>query len=498
MMLFRTASATHVGAVRSTNQDAVYESNDLCAVADGMGGAAAGEVASTVALETLTSHFSLGGLTPESLERAVVAANARVYAASLADVSLAGMGTTLTAFAPVTTTVGDRAAVVNVGDSRCYLLSDGQLLQLTVDHSVASDLVRHGQLSAEEAAQHPQRHMLTRALGVAKEVDVDLFSFPTVAGDRLLLCSDGLTNEVTHEQITSILAEQRDPHQAAQALIDAALVAGGHDNISAVIVDILVGDVRAEQRELAALNTAPLHEARLLPGDDLTGAVEVVSAAAVLEARDVGASAGEVDHDDEDAAKRALHEATMAASTTFASPVEPSIRRPRLFTFRTVIFFGLVAALTFGGYRFVGWFATTQYFVSVNGSAITILQGQPGGTLWIQPVLLETTTTTTSEILPSRLADLQHGVPQPSLKAAHQFIANLLEEQQAAVNPGVALTTTTTAPWVPAWTPTPTYPVTTTLPVTTTTAPVTTTTAPTTTVPVTTVPTTTPTTVPAG
>ncbi len=487
MMLFRTASATHVGTVRSVNQDAVYESNDLCAVADGMGGAAAGEVASTLALETLTSHFAIGGLSSNSLERAVIAANAAVYSASLTDVSLAGMGTTVTAIAPVATDEGDRAAVVNVGDSRCYLLSDGELIQLTYDHSVASDLVRHGQLSAADAAQHPQRHMLTRALGVADSVEVDLVEFPTVAGDRLLICSDGLTNEVTHDDIAAILFDERDPTDAAHALVDAAIAAGGHDNISVVIVDVLVGDVGPTERALSYYDTSPFQEGLGHSSDDLTGAVAAFSAAAVLEARDVGASAGHVEDDDEDMAHHALHEAAMAASTTYSNPVEASIRRPRPFTLRTVLFFALVAALTYGGYRFVGWFASTQYFVSVNGSTITILQGQPGGTLWIKPLVVETTTSTTGQILPSRLADLQHGVPQPSVQAAHRFISNLIEERTAAVNPGVALTTTTTVAWNPAWTPSTTVTVATTIPaVTTTTAVVTTTTAPTTTIPATT------------
>jgi protein phosphatase len=335
--------------------------------------------------------------------------------------------------------------------------------------------------------------MLTRALGVANSVEVDLVEFPTVAGDRLLLCSDGLTNEVAHDDIAAILFDERDPTDAANALIDAALAAGGHDNISVVIVDILVGDVGPTERALSYYDTSPIQEGLPVVGSDLTAAVTALGAAEVLEARDEGATAGHVEDDDEDAAHHALHEASMAGSTTYSSPVESSIRRPRPLTIRTLIFFGLVAALTYGGYRFVEWFATTQYFVTTNGNAITIYQGQPGGTLWIQPVLLETTSTTTSQILPSRLSDLQHGVPQPSVQAAHRFIANLLEEQQAAVNPGVALTTTTSA-WAPAWTP-PTVQST-----TTTVAGVTTTTvaATPTTVPATTVPTTVPTTIPAG
>jgi protein phosphatase len=490
MMLFRTASATHVGTVRSVNQDAVYESNDLCAVADGMGGAAAGEVASTLALEVLREHFALRGLNSSSLESAVIAANAAVYEASLADVTLAGMGTTITAIAPVVTEEGDRAAVVNVGDSRCYLLSDGELIQLTFDHSVASDLVRHGALSPAEAAQHPQRHMLTRALGVAERVEVDLVEFPTVAGDRLLLCSDGLTNEVAHDDIAAILFDERDPLDAANALIDAAIASGGHDNISVVIVDILVGDVGPTERALSYYDTSPRQEVLLAPGDDFTGAVSVLGAAQVLEERDHDATAGHVEDDDEDLERHLHHEAAMAASTTYANPVESSIRRPRPLTLRTVIFFGLVAALLYGGHQFVQWFASTQYFVAVRGSSITIYQGQPGGTLWVEPVLLETTTTTTNMVLPSRLADLHHGVPQPSVQAAHRYITNLIDEQQAAANPGVDLTTTTS--WNPAWTP----PTTTTTTTNATTTTVVATTS--TTLPPTTTPTTAPTTVPAG
>ena len=142
--------------------------------------------------------------------------------------------------------------------------------------------------------------MLTRALGVADSVEVDLVEFPTVAGDRLLICSDGLTNEVTHDDIAAILFDERDPTDAAHALVDAAIAAGGHDNISVVIVDVLVGDVGPTKRALSYYDTSPFQEGLVQSSDDLTGAVAAFSAAAVLEARDVGASAGHVEDDDED------------------------------------------------------------------------------------------------------------------------------------------------------------------------------------------------------
>ena len=190
-------------------------------------------------------------------------------------------------------------------------------------------------------------------------------------------------------------------------------------------------------------------------------------------------------------ASEAKHKAAAAAATASGSAVEASIRRPRLITMRTLVFVLLVAGLVYGGYRFVGWFATTQYFVSTDGTHLTILEGQPGGTLWVSPVLIETTTTTTKEILQSRLRDIQSGIPEPSIKAAHAFIANLKEEYQAAINPGASLpTTTTTYAWVPQTFATTTAPTTTVSTLATTT----TSTTVATTIPTTTVPTT----VPAG
>jgi protein phosphatase len=153
------------------------------------------------------------------------------------------MGTTLTAAALVVGNDGrDLVALANVGDSRAYLFTAGQLTRITADHSLAEEKVRYGELTEAEAAVHPHRHILTRALGVAATVDVDLWELHLRTGDRLLLCSDGLTNEVSEQRITAVLGSVADPEAVARQLVDAANDHGGNDNITVVIVDVLVGD----------------------------------------------------------------------------------------------------------------------------------------------------------------------------------------------------------------------------------------------------------------
>ncbi len=228
-----TGAATDVGRVREGNEDAylVDDAMGLVAVADGMGGHRGGEVASATALEALRAAITHGRPLRESMEDA----NEAVFTKSLTDDELRGMGTTLTAATLVT---GGTVLVGHVGDSRAYLLHDGVLRQLTVDHSLVEELVREGRLTADEAAVHPQRSIITRALGVDPSVEVDVYSVELAPGDRLLLCSDGLTGMVQAEIIAGTLRREEDPARAAAALIDAANVAGGEDNITAVVVAV--------------------------------------------------------------------------------------------------------------------------------------------------------------------------------------------------------------------------------------------------------------------
>ena len=242
MTALRSGSASDVGRVRTTNQDLPLEAPNLFAVADGMGGHAAGEVAARIAVDTLRSSFA-GHTSIDGLRQAVTDANAAVWRQSQLRSELRGMGTTLIAAALVPDSDGrDVIALANVGDSRAYVYSEAQIAQITADHSLAEEKVRHGELTEAEAAVHPHRHILTRALGVASGVEVDLWELHLQAGDRLLLCSDGLTNEVDPSEIAGVLAAEADPAEAAQRLVAMANEHGGSDNITAVVVDVLAGD----------------------------------------------------------------------------------------------------------------------------------------------------------------------------------------------------------------------------------------------------------------
>ncbi len=242
MTVLRSGSATDVGRVRPINQDMPLERPNLYAVADGMGGHVGGEVAARVAVETLEQAFEREP-TVDGLRDAFSEANAAVWQESQSNADLRGMGTTLTAVALVGGDAGhDTLALANVGDSRAYVYSDGRLFQVTADHSLAEERMRQGEMTEAEAAVHPQRHILTRALGVSSDVQTDMWELQLRTGDRVLLCSDGLSNEVGMDEIASILGDVRDPEEAAGRLVDVANEHGGADNITVIIVDVQVGE----------------------------------------------------------------------------------------------------------------------------------------------------------------------------------------------------------------------------------------------------------------
>jgi protein phosphatase len=230
----RVGAATDVGQVRDHNEDGYLVDDDLglIAVADGMGGHRGGEVASAAALEALRVAFVAGA----PVEEAVVVANDAVHDQSVADPNLRGMGTTLTAGA-----FDDEGHVVlgHVGDSRAYLLRDGELDRVTTDHSLVEELIQAGELTPEEAERDPRRSMITRALGLEPGVTVDVIELDLLDGDRLLLCSDGLTTMIGEPDITACLTDEPDPATAAVGLVDAANAAGGVDNITVIVIDVV-------------------------------------------------------------------------------------------------------------------------------------------------------------------------------------------------------------------------------------------------------------------
>jgi PPM family protein phosphatase len=232
----RGGSSTEVGR-RQVNQDRVLLSNDnrLFAVADGMGGHRGGATAAELAVTELAQHQLTDTL---SLRDAIISANRIVFERSQNDPELQGMGTTITAVALVEVDGEERIAIANVGDSRTYLLRNGELEQLTEDHTLVAELVRDGHLTADEAKTHKNRSVVTRAIGVEPDVDVDLLEVLPAAGDRYLLCSDGLTGDVGTALIAATLRRFADPGEASRDLVRVALANGSKDNISAVVVEV--------------------------------------------------------------------------------------------------------------------------------------------------------------------------------------------------------------------------------------------------------------------
>jgi len=436
MTLLRSGSATDTGLVRSVNQDLAVETGSLFAVADGMGGHAGGEVAARLAVDTLTVAFGAKP-TGVGLSEAVSEANQVVFEHSLDNPDLRGMGTTMTAAALVNEDGKDVIALVNVGDSRSYRFHDGQLTQITVDHSLAEEMVRSGEISESEAAVHPHRHILTRALGVSEDVVVDLWRIQPSRGDRFLLCSDGLTNELEPPQITEVLATVPDPQVAADLLVRAARTHGGSDNITAVVVDVVVGE------------------------DDEAGLPVVAAVAA-----DFTSPASEVEADVETAAEPDSATPDDPVSVLPGpEPLRPSFRDRwrarrrarraargrRLITVRTVLFTVILAAIVFAAFYAVRWYDTNAYYVQVNNNELMIYHGRIGGGVLYKPVEVERTGVTTADVPAYTVPQLTTGVQEDSLQAAQHYVDNLVATQKQATcaqNPTTpACTPTTTTPF---------------------------------------------------
>ncbi|MDE3130288.1 MAG: Stp1/IreP family PP2C-type Ser/Thr phosphatase [Acidobacteriota bacterium] len=226
-----TTVRTDVGRQRRSNEDSSFASAPVFVVADGMGGAQAGEVASQMVVEAFSAGLPQQGTPEERLSVVVQRANHEIHARSHSDATSAGMGTTVTA------AYLDQDAVVlaHVGDSRAYLLRDGELSRLTEDHSLVEELLRGGKLTEEEALEHPQRSVITRALGIEPIVEIDTWTYPLRPGDVVLLCSDGLTSMLSELQVQRVLLEAPDLDAAADRLVAEANAAGGRDNITVVL-----------------------------------------------------------------------------------------------------------------------------------------------------------------------------------------------------------------------------------------------------------------------
>jgi protein phosphatase len=230
------AAGTHPGRVRRVNEDSSLVAPPLFLVADGMGGYARGDVASRLVVESFESLASLHQVQPADVEAAIATAQTRV--ASLAAEFSSAPGSTLVTAAYVLEDGRGYWLLANIGDSRAYTYSGGVLEQISKDHSVVQELIDAGQLTRDQAIAHPERHVVTRAIGALTTSEADFALIPAEPGSRLLLCSDGLTSELSDTAILHILSEDMAPDRTVLTLVDAAVAAGGHDNVTVVVVDV--------------------------------------------------------------------------------------------------------------------------------------------------------------------------------------------------------------------------------------------------------------------
>ena len=238
-------SRTDIGCLRDHNEDSLVVTPPLFAVADGMGGHAAGEVASEIAVRVL-SELAPEHPDVEALGRAIEEANRAAIQAAREGRGRQGMGTTMTA----AMLEGERLVIAQVGDSRAYLLHQGKLQQLTRDHSLMADMIEAGQLTPEEARTHPQRSVITRALGSDAHLHPDIYEINVETGDRLLICSDGLSGMIFDDQIENTLRRVQDPQRCASQLVNEAIAAGGHDNVTVIVADV-TGYAEVRRKKLA-------------------------------------------------------------------------------------------------------------------------------------------------------------------------------------------------------------------------------------------------------
>ena len=411
----RYAARSSVGLVRSSNQDSGYAGPHLMVLCDGMGGPAGGDIASAVAVDHLVpldadSHQAgdLLGL----LRDAVQAAHADLVARSSASPELAGLGTTCIAIMRS----GNKLAMVHVGDSRAYLLRDGELTQVTTDHTFVEYLVETGRLTREQARQHPQRSVLLRVLGDAEgEVQLDESIREAVPGDRWLLCSDGLSGPVSAATIGEVLAGVDDPELAAEQLIDLAERAGGPDNITAVVFDV-VEDDPTPQRDPQIVGSAAIH--RTLPA--------VASAASPGEGSPTtpAAKAAALVAGLEDAAEEA---STPGAAEALADAEERQRRRRRRSILGTVLLLIAVAGTLILVYNWT----QSQYYVGISDGKVAIYQGIPQT---LGPISLSHVVETYDEPALDELDErmrkrLEETVPRISLNDARTYIEDTVSGQ---------------------------------------------------------------------
>jgi protein phosphatase len=369
-MKLKWGASTDVGMVRQQNEDSFLAEETLFVVADGMGGHNAGEVASALAVTTLKAGARLGIDTTEDFRELVQQANSAIYTASLDDSTQSGMGTTVTALSIVE---GEepRVLVANVGDSRAYLWRSGALSRLSVDHSYVQELVNEGIITPEAARVHPRRNIVTRALGIDRSVMVDVFTHFVRTGDRIVLCSDGLVDEVADTEIARVLGQHTDPQETAEALVMVANTNGGRDNTTVIVVDVL-DDISEPIASSAPDNTEPMQSPSI---DAVVGGVGAVG---VKKKSRVG----------------------------------------------MVLFWSALVAIVLSGITIVGVYARSGYFIGFDeDSRVAVYRGRVGGVLWFSPTIDTQTTLSGADLPEDVLRDVALNRTFTSSTMASKYLA---------------------------------------------------------------------------
>ena len=417
--------ATDQGRVRAVNQDAMFADRGLFVVADGMGGHQGGEVAANLAVRAISGAEHD---TCEALRMAVETANRVVHDTSISRPELHGMGTTLTAIAVVTDERGPHFGLVNVGDSRIYRQRRGVLHQLTYDHSYVAELMRRGDISADEAANHPYRNMLTRAIGVHADVDVDEWEVEPEAGDRYLLCSDGLTNEVSDPEINAVLNQNAEVSAAARGLVQLANLNGGRDNATVLIIDVKIDEIETDAADSNGEAQASDNDAETDPLDITEGGAPTPPPPVQPQATDTLVQL------DDDASSEAASDTITAAQPVIGATIAPSpessttirwLREPISITARALYIPVSVAAAILLVLLAVGWYARSGYHVGSLGDEVVVYKGRAGGVLWFDPTLEDRPGILLIDLMPGDRALVEGGNETESLAGAQAFIDDL-------------------------------------------------------------------------
>ena len=401
------AARTDVGNVREHNEDSFLVKSPLFVVADGMGGHEAGEIASKIAVQTMESRIPKSS-NPEALAAAVLQANQDVLRGAADGTGRPGMGTTLTA----ALVFDDEVTIAQVGDSRAYLLHDNELQRITRDHSLVADLIDQGRLTEEEARFHPQRSVITRALGSDPQMQPDIYSIRVEDGDRLMICSDGLSSMISDEAIEMLMLAHEYPQEACDALVDEALSAGGLDNVTVIVVD-------------------PLGE----PPEE-----EIVDKGDFVEEIVVGTPPESPDQDDEldsePAARQTSNNSAPAKSNKAKKAKQKKPKRkgrfaPLIWALAFVVILGAAAA----GFYF---YAQNSYYIIQENGIVRVYRGLPGqiGTLSASWLEKEAGDIDVTKLNPTTQGRLENGISVNSLEEADK----LLNEYRSTTSTAQAVT----------------------------------------------------------